>query len=561
MADMNEWGNNNGSDSVSGVENVTGGKKGKKIAIICASVLAVAAGGGAVAYNTSDYVKNQVKLRTMKPEKYYAWVNEENAQDYAAKVRENYEKSIEKTKEGQGASVAVKYDISDDAKNYFIDDLLGLEYGEDEESDMLIDIIKNVNSLEVGSDAKVLQGDISGDMYLNLNDDKLMTVDYAMADGASDMFMRIPELTERWLGMNIESTLEDTYMDDDAREIMDAYKEMLNDPESFITPEELEDMIIRYTRVWNDSIGDVQLERNEDIAIGDMNVNYTVVSAELTDEKIVSITENFISELKNDEVIKRIVIDKMQAVTEDEYNSELDEVLDDIKEQAGDETCVFETYIDPSGVIRGCALKSDDAGIDSKFIIGHDGDQIRGEAYIFEDSEETFRADFNATYDDKKITGDIDITIDGENASVEFTDFEIVNEDNGFFSGDVTIIVPDTDPIALSFTSDGASMEVSTDITVEDINLGKFTLKLSEDAGTAPEIPSADDAYMIDPETFDSFADYVSQEEAENFIRTICSKVGFNDEYSDAAAKAFTSGLYGNDDSYDDYDFDYDDIA
>ena len=243
MADMNEWGNNT-SDSVSGVENVTNSKKGKKIAIICASVIAVAAGGGAIAYNASDYFKNQVKLRMMKPENYYAWVNEENAQEYAAKARENYEKAIEKTKEGQSADVSVKYDVSDDVKNYMINDLFGIEYGANDEDDMLIDMINNVSSIEVGSGANVKQGDIDGSMYMNLNDDKLLTVDYAMAEGASEMFMRIPELTERWLGMNVEQALTDSYyMDDEARELMDAYKEMLKDPESFISPEELEDMI------------------------------------------------------------------------------------------------------------------------------------------------------------------------------------------------------------------------------------------------------------------------------------------------------------------------------
>ncbi|MBR6384910.1 MAG: hypothetical protein IKS03_02140 [Ruminococcus sp.] len=543
MADMNEWGNNT-SDSVSGVENVTSSKKGKKIAIISASVIAVAAGAGAIAYNSSDYIKNQVKLRMMKPENYYAWVNEENAQEYAAKVREQYEKSLEKIKNGQSASVAVKYDVSDDVKNYLVDNMLGVEYGEDEETDMLIDIIKNINSLEIGSGAAVKSGDVSGDMYINLNDDKLMTVDYAMADGAAEMFMRVPELTERWLSMNIENTLEETYMDDDARELMDAYKEVLKDPESVISPEELEDMIIRYTKVWNDSIGDIKLERSEETAVGDISMNYTVVSVELTNDKLVSIAENFINEAKNDEVLKRVVIDKCKAVTEDEYVSQLDEILDDIKEQSSDETAVYETYIDPKGVIRGCALKSDDAKVEAKYIMGLEGDQIRGEAYIFEDGEETFRADLTATDSGNKYTGNIDVKVEEETASVEFTDFEIVNEDNGFFSGDITINIPDVDPISLNFNSDGSTMEASTDIKIEDIEIGKFTLKLSEDFGKAPEIPSADDAYMLDPETFDSLSDYVSKEDAENFIRTICTKIGFNDDYANQAAEAFAQGAY-----------------
>ena len=544
MADMNEWGNNT-SDSVSGVENVTNSKKGKKIAIICASVIAVAAGGGAIAYNASDYFKNQVKLRMMKPENYYAWVNEENAQEYAAKARENYEKAIEKTKEGQSADVSVKYDVSDDAKNYMINDLFGIEYGVNDEDDMLIDMINNVSSIEVGSGANVKQGDIDGSMYMNLNDDKLLTVDYAMAEGASEMFMRIPELTERWLGMNVEQALTDSYyMDDEARELMDAYKEMLKDPESFISPEELEDMIIRYTKVWNDSIGDVQLERSEDIAVCDINVNYTVISAELNDEKLVQIAENFINEAKNDEVFKRVLIDKMNVLSEDEYISTLDEALDDIKNSSGDETVVFETYVDPTGTIRGCSLKSDDGAVDCKYIIGLDGDQIRGEAYLSEDNAEVFRAELNATDNDNKYSGNMDVTVEEETVSVEFTDFEIVDEESGFFSGDVTVIVPDVDPVSFNFTSDGASMEASTDITIEDIHIGKFTLKVSRDSGKSPEIPSADDAYMIDTENFNSLSEYVSKEDAENFIRTLCKKVGFNDEYADDAAEAFARSAY-----------------
>ena len=87
-------------------------------------------------------------------------------------------------------------------------------------------------------------------------------------------------------------------------------------------------------------------------------------------------------------------------------------------------------------------------------------------------------------------------------------------------------------------------MSVSTDVTVEDMNIGKFTFRISADAGNAPEIPGSDGAYMIDPENFESLADYVSQEDTENFVRTICTKIGFDDEFSDAVAKSAVSGLY-----------------
>lgn len=64
--------------SVSGVEPVTKKSKGKKAAMIGGISAAVIVGGGAAAYGVSDTVKNQVKLRVSSPEKYYAWVTENN---------------------------------------------------------------------------------------------------------------------------------------------------------------------------------------------------------------------------------------------------------------------------------------------------------------------------------------------------------------------------------------------------------------------------------------------------------------------------------------------------
>ena len=58
----NEFNFSNSYDSVYGVDPVPRKKKGAKIAIIAASVLGVAAGGGAAAYNLSPFVKNQVKI-------------------------------------------------------------------------------------------------------------------------------------------------------------------------------------------------------------------------------------------------------------------------------------------------------------------------------------------------------------------------------------------------------------------------------------------------------------------------------------------------------------------
>ena len=114
MENMNN--NQNFDNTVSGVERVSK-KKGKKIALVSGIAVVAIAGGGVAAYNLSDYVKNQVNLRVMKPENYYSWVIEENSKEFASKAKDSYSKVYDKATNSYGSSFNLKYNISDDAKD------------------------------------------------------------------------------------------------------------------------------------------------------------------------------------------------------------------------------------------------------------------------------------------------------------------------------------------------------------------------------------------------------------------------------------------------------------
>ena len=72
--DMNNAFSDGFETTVSGVDNVTRKGRGKKAALIGGISAAVIAGGAVTSYAVSDTVKNQVKLRLSKPEKYYACI-------------------------------------------------------------------------------------------------------------------------------------------------------------------------------------------------------------------------------------------------------------------------------------------------------------------------------------------------------------------------------------------------------------------------------------------------------------------------------------------------------
>ncbi|MDE5834805.1 MAG: hypothetical protein K2H26_04725, partial [Ruminococcus sp.] len=97
---------------VSGVERISK-KKGKKIALISGITPVALVGGGTAAYNLSDFVKNQVNLRVMKPANYYAWVTEENAKNFASSAKESYQKTIDRTANGQNGNVSLNYTATD----------------------------------------------------------------------------------------------------------------------------------------------------------------------------------------------------------------------------------------------------------------------------------------------------------------------------------------------------------------------------------------------------------------------------------------------------------------
>lgn len=571
MPDINDLNN----DVVSGVD-VAPKKSGAKVAAITAGALAVVAGGGFAAYNMSDYVKNQVKLTVSKPASYYAWVNEENTNEYAKKAADKYRLAIEKAKNGQTSSCSVKYETSQEVKDLVVNLLYGSSSKKSEEDNAIIDVINNIDSIKIGAEAGVKKSSVQGNTFAELNDQRLMTFDFAYSDIVSEdmtIFFRIPELTEKWFGASYSDISDEVAADEEEELAMKAYKAFMEDPEAFLSPEDFENEVKRYMGVWNASIEDVQLEKKQEVTIGEITTEYTVLTVEIDQAKAKQIAENFINEAKNDSVIKGIVVDKLEAMTEDEYNAQLDEILEEMDSETDSDTVLtLTTYVDPKGDIRGFAFDvPDDASF--SYIIGKENDQLRGIMTMSEDGEEKAHAEISATETDGVYNGSADITItetsydweteedvsEQKTASLTFTDVKVENDTLGYLSGNFVLTIEDMDAITINCASDGASQSISYPIIIDEKDYGTVTVSFSVNDGADPAIPEKSDAIMVDSD-FDEedFAEYVSEDEMEKFINELMTKVGFSEEYAEEIAKSAVNSLYSNYDydDYDDYDFD-----
>ncbi len=567
----------NGDYSVSGVEPVTVKSKGKKAALIGGISAAVIAGGGVTAYGVSDTVKNQVKLRTNSPEKYYAWVTENNSKTIGETVSEYYKKGIDRYEKGTTGKINVSFEPTAEVKDDLIKSMFGDDYEEyaDDETKQFIDIFKNNDKYGINAEYASRKGKLSTNMGVALGGDRLAGFELAADPDAMDYFVRIPELKEQWLGMELGSAEELL----GTSETINAYKEIMKDPASFLSPEDIENEINRYAGVWASFANDVELEKKEEVDICDITVNYTVATMDLTEKDIAKLGVDMLKELRNDKVVKNILTEKLKVVDEDEYEEDLDDAIDNIKDNLKDDyyddedaEITIATYIDATGTIRGMKFSEDDNYF--LMIVGKDGDSIRGEVKMCEDNEDVFTVNLTAEENGKKYTGDLEITInesfsydddnDTTTVTVLFENVETVDEEKGYFNGDFTVNIPNVDPIVIKCNADKDGQNITYDAVIGGKNYGKLTVDYSLDFKADIDIPDKGSAYMVDMEKMNSFKleDYVTSDEFSGFVKGVFVKAGVSEDSADKYSKALTDEVFGefdNDFDFDDNDFDFDD--
>ncbi len=536
------------NESVSGVETV---KKGKApvIAGITAGVVAVVAGGSVIAYNTSDFIKNKVKLATLSPKEYYVWINDSNADKNIEALSESYNRYVDimgkDSEKGMNVKINATYTMSDGVKT-----LLKSSMGGTDKANKFVD---NINNISLSLDESLFRGVIGYNLGLDFNDNDIADLEMFMNYGDLFMLGRVPQLTERYLGMDLKSFTSD----DDEAKAVDAVAKFYSNPEEILTKEEFRTLAEKYTSLWNDCISDVQQEKGEEVTVGNYSNKYTVLTIDMSEEFLESTAEKYINTIKEDETIKDIFITRLGVCDEETYIRNLDDAVESIKADDGDDVSLtFKMYVDATGKVRGYTLKDEnDDGFEYLFT-GENEQTVNG-IINFTDSENStyFKCNVDYVENDGKYTGSADMTFtendEDEKVVAEFTDLQKVNDEYGYVNGNINLSVNDSAPFAIVLDSDGSSQKASFDIDIEDINYGNVTLEITSSEISELNIPDKSGAYIVDKNTND-LEGYVSEENIINFMSSVVKNIGFA-ETDEEARSIVNSYLYGYSTSYSDY--------
>lgn len=568
--------------------------KGKKIAIISGITAAVLVGGGIAAYNLSDFVKNQVNLLIMKPDKYYAWVTEKNASVYADKAAKSYSDDIDTFDNGKTTSIELKYDISDEAKDILIEKINEDPDNTSADIDMLSKIINNADDLSILLTGQSKETDAKLSLGANLNDDSLLTFDMAFDFLNPKLFMRYPEMKEQWIGMDLMESIYSNMENDDDKEAFDKvfsfYQGIIDDPSEFISPKELKAAVNNYSAAWIKSISNVDRKRREKVSIGDITTKYTTLDVDIDSELAVDILRNILKEASDDKVIKRTVIDRLDLLSEDEYEDLFDTVLKASKfvDTDNDDIVSLKTYIDPLGTIRGFSLYEDDTEVfyalgkhkddySIKFSVTVDGTEMVSFVIDAEEtSKDTYEGTLSINLDEEFVSFFVNEEESAEDYTItmDFEDMTIGSLDNIKLTGDAVLNIPDHEPIKLEFNGKDKTQSISYNIEFDGTDYGEITLTFKTKDKSSFEIPEVEDSYMVAPEEADSFDfyDYMEYDDILTFASDLLIKIGFDEDIAAEVAENVADDIfYGSDDEeefdedseYEDFeyeDFDFEDF-
>lgn len=499
------------AELVSGVEPV----RKKPVLLIVAIIVLVLAAGTAAAYNFIPFVKNNVKMLINKPEKYYAWVEEENLEKTADNISEAYGKALNSMGKQNESELELKADIDPENVRALIENITGSPL-----SDSGITLPSSI-SLKAGT--KVDGGNTSGSVQINADGNLLASSNVYMQD--NKYYVQIPGLSSAYLSMDLRSMMDeamakaggstnefiDSFMDGYA----DAVSSLSVDPESIkemLSEKELNELITKYFKIVFENVDDVELEKSVSCNVNGEKVKYNKLAANINQGSLYNICKAALKEAKKDNTIIKIV--EKFGLSKDDFTSKIDELLEQlgtVEVSGGDTMFTMNVYTNSSGKICGRDIEiPDDEDKTISFMTAEKGSDDLIEINILSYGE-GIRITGKSTEKSGKESGDIKCellgTADGDiEIPISYKDYEIVNEDKGYCKGSFTIDLTSSigSLITLDLDSDGKGQTIKTDVNVNDTKYGTITLSTSEK--NTIEIPAFDPSqkvYQIDSDGAD----------------------------------------------------------
>ena len=324
-------------------------------------------------------------------------------------------------------------------------------------------------------------------MDVNVNGTKICTIEYYFDTENSEIYMRIPELSDGYIKMNMEQMTQEAVEEAD-QELDSSFTTSLDLADSmnsyFSTLENLPEadlvtsILTRYTDIIFDNVADAENPGAQEAVAGDVSQELSVLEGHVTQAEALPMFQQILDTAKSDEELKGLIETWTEAMNDPDYTYETFlEAIEDMEKDL--DTEADET--DESGFILRAWVDSDGEVVGRQFLLNDDEqeEELFGYLCTADGEKRGFSMQLGSGDDKVAIEGSGELNGDllsgtytissgeADAAVIDVTDYDTKAVQDGIWKGTYTISgapVEDEDGnsydpfggMQLIFTADGA---------------------------------------------------------------------------------------------------------
>lgn len=383
------------------------------------------------------------------------------------------------------------------------------------------------------------EGTMIETMDVKVNGTKICTIEYYFDTENSEVYMRIPELNEGYIKMNMEqmtqeaeSEMEEEGMDSSfstSMDLADAMNSYFSTLDNLPEADALTSILTRYSDIIFDNVTDGENPGTQSSAAGDVSQELTVLEGHVTQAEAQPMFQQILDTAKTDEELKGLIESWTEAMNDPEYSydtflqaiEDLEKDLDGEIDESDTSGFVLRAWVDDNGEVVGREVLADDGEQEESlfsYLCTTDGDQ-RGFSFTMGSDEDSVGLYGSGTLSGDVLSGTYTFASGGEDAVViEVADYDTKAVENGIWKGTYTISgapIEDEDGnsydpfggMQLIFTTDGKdenNMEWNLTLAANGVSLGALSITGGNEG---EDLEAVDFASLTDVYDFSNDAD------------------------------------------------------
>lgn len=422
-------------------------KKKKGIFVAIGSVAALAAAGIAVAFNWGFI--NNLMMKTFYPaDKYYQCVEQGNVDAAVASaanayntflleplssVSDIYQSFVDGSDAGQdgGYTGEITFTLGELAQQMIKEQ--GLEQNE------IVDQLCQ-NGVTISYETCAADNRIQGLIGLGLGETSVFSLDNIINLDDNMIYLGIPELSKKYLGVKLEDVIPDYSYYLDGMEDASAYIEMLEDIAAKLPDEkQAKQLMAKYGKLILECLDDVEKQSGKSLKAGDISQKCTRLDVIIDGKTFAKMAKAVCKELADDKEFKKIFIGLAEELLEisEEYN--LDASLYGLEYDAEDLYEAFRSGCEYLGKNVDVLKDSDFKMIMSVYVDSRG--KIRGREFIFEFDGNTQQVMIANPQDGSRTGYKVELITEADDEEVAVTFEGSAKESGGKLDGEFLLTV------------------------------------------------------------------------------------------------------------------------